>query len=97
MRMAELCRNMATKNSIYMRKFPKYLIPFTSSQGMTELFLTHIGKKMFQQCHMQGYMDSYFALSEHFATQAAPEYCGPGTLVVILNTLKIDPLRQWKG
>eukprot|EP01022_Parablepharisma_sp_SALTPOND_P011681 TRINITY_DN1492_c0_g1_i2.p1 TRINITY_DN1492_c0_g1~~TRINITY_DN1492_c0_g1_i2.p1 ORF type:complete len:445 (+),score=33.19 TRINITY_DN1492_c0_g1_i2:248-1582(+) len=42
-------------------------------------------------------MDSYFSLSEQFTTQSEPEYCGPGTLVVLLNTLKIDPKKQWKG
>jgi glutathione gamma-glutamylcysteinyltransferase len=42
-------------------------------------------------------MHSYFALSEQFNTQCEPEYCGPGTLITILNTLKIDPRKQWKG
>jgi len=74
-------------SSIYMRKFPNLLIPFTSSQG----------KKLFHQALAENNMDSYFALSEQFTTQSEPEYCGPGTLVTILNTLKIDPKKQWKG
>ncbi len=52
---------------------------------------------MFQQAQAAGNMDAYFALAEQFATQSEPEYCGPGTLVVILNTLQVDPQRTWKG
>ena len=42
-------------------------------------------------------MDCFFPLIESFHTQDEPAYCGLGTLVTVLNALKIDPHRQWKG
>ena len=44
-----------------------------------------------------GNLDSYFPLSEQYLTQSEVEYCGPATLVNVLNALKIDPKNQWKG
>ena len=44
-----------------------------------------------------GTMDCFFPLIESFHTQDEPSYCGLGTLVTVLNALKIDPHRQWKG
>ena len=29
--------------------------------------------------------------------KAEPAYCGLGSLVVVLNALRIDPGREWKG
>jgi len=52
---------------------------------------------MFQETLLAGNMHSYFPLSEQFNTQFEPEYCGPGTLTTVLNTLKIDPRKRWKG
>lgn len=42
-------------------------------------------------------MEAYFPLAEQFRTQNEPAYCGPGTLVMVLNTLAIDPGQSWKG
>lgn len=63
------------------------LVPFASAQG----------KKMFREALSAGNMHSYFPLADQFNTQAEPEYCGPATLVAVLNALKIDPRKQWKG
>ena len=31
------------------------------------------------------------------STQSEPAYCGLSTLVIVLNTLNVDPRRAWKG
>ena len=36
-----------------------------------------------------------FLLAGQFRTQSDPASCGPGTLVVALNALGIDPRRSW--
>lgn len=46
---------------------------------------------------MDGYMESYFHLSDQFVTQLEPYTCGPSTLAMVLNALEIDPRTQWKG
>lgn len=40
---------------------------------------------------------AFYPLVSHLHTQAAPEWCGFGTLVTVLNALEIDPGRTWKG
>jgi glutathione gamma-glutamylcysteinyltransferase len=42
-------------------------------------------------------MESYFYVAEQFQTQAEPTYCGLATLAMILNALRVDPMRNWKG
>lgn len=42
-------------------------------------------------------MENYFPLSEQFVTQSEPAYCGPASLTMVLNALKVDPQKTWKG
>lgn len=42
-------------------------------------------------------MNGYFKLAAQFQTQDEPSYCGLSTLVMVLNTLGVDPGRVWKG
>lgn len=42
-------------------------------------------------------MGGYFPLAERFHTQSDPAYCGPGSVVMALNALGVDPERLWKG
>ena len=44
-----------------------------------------------------GYMDCYFGLAAQFRTQDEPAFCGLSTLVMVLNTLQVDPKKVWKG
>jgi len=44
-----------------------------------------------------GTMEDYFDLAEQFTTQSEPEYCGPASLIMVLNALNIDPSKPWKG
>src|SRR5687768_10011214 len=74
-------------DSFYRRPLPERLIAFASPEG----------RAIFQEALAAGTMESFFALSEQFHTQAEPAYCGLGSLVVALNALGIDPGRLWKG
>ena len=42
-------------------------------------------------------MENYFKLAEQFTTQQEPAYCGPASLIMVLNSLKVDPNKTWKG
>ena len=36
-------------------------------------------------------MENYFILAEQFTTQAEPAYCGPASLIMVLNSLNEVP------
>lgn len=76
-----------TLHSIYRRPLPDELVAFASEEG----------RRLFREALSTGHMESFFALSEQFHTQADPAFCGLGSLVVVLNALAIDPGRLWKG
>jgi glutathione gamma-glutamylcysteinyltransferase len=73
--------------SFYRRPLPEGLIAFASTEG----------RQLFREALAAGGMEGWFALAEQFHTQADPAFCGPGSLVVALNALEIDPGRIWKG
>jgi len=66
---------------------PPALIPFASPEG----------KQVFREALLDGGMGNYFELAEQFHTQNDPSYCGPGTIVMALNALGLDPRRMWKA
>ncbi|CAG9330565.1 unnamed protein product [Blepharisma stoltei] len=71
--------------SLYKRRLPHQLIAFASNRG----------KQIFKEALDEGNMESYFELSQQFLTQDRPEDCGLSTLVMVLNTLGIDPGKTW--
>ena len=71
----------------HQRPLPPTLIPFSSNRGRT----------LFKSSLSQQLLEGYFTLAEQFTTQSEPAYCGPGTLAMVLNALRIDPRRVWKG
>ncbi len=73
--------------TLYRRALPIEAIAFASPEGR-ELFAAALAARG---------MDGYFRLAEQFHTQSDPSFCGPGSLVVALNALGIDPERSWKG
>ncbi|KAF9429378.1 hypothetical protein BGZ76_001380 [Entomortierella beljakovae] len=81
------CDNLNLKNSFYRRKLPDHLISFTSPKG----------KQLFKEMLQGGYGEGYFTLVGNFTTQSEPAYCGPSSLAMVLNSLEVDPQRQWKG
>lgn len=71
----------------YRRPLPDLCISFNSDEG----------KKIFTEALLSGHMESYFGLAAQFRTQDEPAFCGLSTLVMVLNTLEVDPWRVWKG
>jgi len=71
----------------YQRSLPKEHVPFTSDKG----------RHFFRQALSAGYLENYFFLAEQFRTQDEPTFCGVSTLAMVLNSLRIDPMRTWKG
>ncbi|KAJ3206549.1 hypothetical protein HDU82_004440 [Entophlyctis luteolus] len=77
----------STRSSYYRRKLPESCTSFDSDAG----------RLTFAQAVAGEHMEIFFVLAMQFATQSEPAYCGLGTLVMVLNSLQVDPLRQWKG
>lgn len=73
--------------TLYRRPLPNDATEFSSMAG----------RQLFAEALATGGLDGYFRLAEQFHTQAEPEFCGLGSLVVALNALGIDPGRLWKG
>ena len=65
----------------YRRPLPETCISFCSQKG-TEIF---------KEALVSGHMQSYFRLAAQFRTQDEPAYCGLSTLVMVLNSLEVDP------
>ena len=70
-------RKHNSTTSVYMRELPEHTISFSSPMG----------KILFKQALMAGTMENYFKLAEQFTTQADPAYCGPASLIMVLNSL----------
>uniref|UniRef100_A0A7I4Y6Q0 glutathione gamma-glutamylcysteinyltransferase n=1 Tax=Haemonchus contortus TaxID=6289 RepID=A0A7I4Y6Q0_HAECO len=57
----------------------------------------------FAEAHLEensftrGNANIYFKLASQFRTQDEPAYCGPSTLVMVLNALEVDPGQVWKA
>lgn len=76
-----------TIKTFYRRALPDICISFSSERG----------KNLFKDALSSGYMNCYFPLASQFRTQDEPAYCGLSSLVMVLNTLAIDPGVVWKG
>lgn len=73
--------------TFYRRPLPELCTALSSPEG----------RAIFSSAHSGNGLKSFFPLMEQFSTQTEPAYCGPTTLVVILNALAVDPRRTWKG
>jgi len=71
----------------YQRILPAEQVPFSSEEG----------RRLFTEALLAGSMENYFYLAEQFRTQDEPTFCGLSTLAMVLNSLRIDPMRTWKG
>lgn len=78
---------LASQTSFYKRPLPETCIAFGSPEG----------KQLFATALREGNLESYFVLAPQAVTQNEPAYCALGTLVQILNSLEVDPMRRWKS
>ncbi|KAG8085588.1 hypothetical protein GUJ93_ZPchr0010g7578 [Zizania palustris] len=60
-------------------------------------FASPDGRRLFSEALQGGTMQGFFSLVSCFQTQSEPAFCGLATLSVVLNALRIDPGRRWKG
>jgi len=65
----------------------KAKVPLTSANG----------RRIFGEALASGSAESYFFLAEQFRTQNELPSSGMTALVMVLNSLRIDPMRTWKG
>lgn len=77
----------AQKGQYYQRALPDKQVPFASRDG----------RRLFREALAAGAMENYFFMAEQFRTQDEPTFCGLSTLAMVLNSLRIDPMRTWKG
>nr|AIG53838.1 phytochelatin synthase [Euglena gracilis] len=77
-------RGFASKFKV---QLPPGVIPFASPEG----------KRVFREALLAGGLGNFFEVAEQFHTQNDPAYCGPGTIVMALNSLGLDPQRMWKA
>eukprot|EP00927_Polykrikos_kofoidii_P048311 TRINITY_DN42546_c0_g1_i1.p1 TRINITY_DN42546_c0_g1~~TRINITY_DN42546_c0_g1_i1.p1 ORF type:complete len:587 (-),score=79.09 TRINITY_DN42546_c0_g1_i1:56-1783(-) len=78
---------VADSGRFYQRSLPASQVPFSSPEG----------RRLFKEALTAGSMENFFHLAEQFRTQDEPTFCGLTTLTMVLNSLRIDPMRTWKG
>uniref|UniRef100_A0A0E0HEH4 glutathione gamma-glutamylcysteinyltransferase n=1 Tax=Oryza nivara TaxID=4536 RepID=A0A0E0HEH4_ORYNI len=85
---AESNQAAAAVPSLYGRALPSPpAVEFASAEG----------RRLFAEALQGGTMQGFFSLVSVFQTQSEPAFCGLATLAVVLNALRIDPGRRWKG
>ncbi len=77
----------APVKQFYRRQLPDTCISFSSEEG----------QKIFKEALQTGHMNCYFRLAAQFRTQDEPAFCGLSSLVMVLNSLEVDPGKVWKG
>jgi len=80
-------RNVNYITTFHKRPLPQTLIALSSTKG----------KEYFRDALAEGYMESFFPLSEQFITQSEPSFCSLSSLAMVLNALNHDPKKIWKG
>lgn len=75
--------------SVHKRVLPSHLIGLSSPKGR-QMLLEALSAS-------QDYDSPYWSLSEHFQNQSDPAFCGITTLVMVLNSMSVDPQIRWRG
>ena len=88
-------KKVAQFGTVYKRPISRSMIPVTSHKGRIRDYDS--GKEMFKSAMSRGDMECFFRLSDQFVTQRDIDQCGQSTMVMVLNTLEIDPGVSWKG
>ena len=72
--------------SFHGRTLPGHLTSLESPEGQT----------VFQESFLRGNARNFFPLITNFASQSDVSMCGPASLAMVLNALKLDPMRVWR-
>ena len=72
--------------SFHGRSLPEHLISLESPAG----------QKLFHESFSSGHAANFFSLITNFASQSDVSMCGPASLAMVLNALKLDPMRTWR-
>lgn len=54
------------------------------------------GQEIFHEAFASGHATNFFSLITNFASQSDVSMCGPASLAMVLNALKLDPMRTWR-
>jgi glutathione gamma-glutamylcysteinyltransferase len=73
--------------SVYKRVLPDTLTSLSSPRG----------RKLLMESLSSSPDSPYWCLTEHFQNQSDPAFCGVTTLIMILNSLAMDPQIRWRG
>lgn len=73
--------------SVHKRVLPDKLIALSSPKG----------RSMLLHALQNHTAESYWSLMEHFTNQSDPAYCGVTTLLIVLNSMSVDPNIRWRG
>ena len=76
------------RRTFYGRELPE--------ETCTEL-ASPLGQAIFADAMATNGTGCFFHLMQQFRTQDEPAYCGISTLVMVLNALRVDPGKVWKG
>lgn len=72
--------------SFHGRSLPSHLTSLESPEG----------QEIFKESFVQGNAHNFFPLITNFASQSDVSMCGPASLAMVLNALKLDPMRVWR-
>lgn len=72
--------------SFHGRSLPNHLTSLESAEG----------QEIFKESLVQGNAHNFFPLITNFASQSDVSMCGPASLAMVLNALKLDPMRVWR-
>lgn len=84
-------------NRVTLKKFAHLSFYKRSEPKLGINFLSNRSKTMLKDTIEQKTSGPFFPLIDQFITQNDPSYCGISNMVILLNALKVDPGRKWKG
>lgn len=73
--------------SFHGRDLPKNLISLESAEG----------QRIFSESFHSKHAVNFFSLITNFASQSDVSMCGPASLAMVMNALRLDPSRVWKN
>jgi glutathione gamma-glutamylcysteinyltransferase len=73
--------------SFHGRALPGHLISLESTEG----------QQLFAEAFQRGHATNFFPLITNFASQSDVSMCGPASLAMVLNALRLDPRRTWRS